>query len=81
MPDDRIFNKLAVILLVVDMFFALSCRRQRLCKSPRRRRHMEDESAIDSMASLIGQTLYSKEGKMIHPMLPGKESYGISLQI
>jgi hypothetical protein len=42
---------------------------------------MEDGSAIDIMASLIGQMLYSKEGKMIRPMLPGKESYGISLQV
>ena len=29
MPDDSIFNKLAVILLVVDMIFALSPRRGR----------------------------------------------------
>jgi exoribonuclease R len=54
--------------------------------------YVEDGSAIDIMASLIGQTLYSKEGKMIRPMLPaayseracsllpGKESYGVSLQ-
>lgn len=54
--------------------------------------YIEDGSAIDIMASLIGQTLYSKEGKMIRPMLPaaysehacsllpGKESYGVSLQ-
>jgi exoribonuclease R len=54
--------------------------------------YVEDGGAIDIMASLIGQTLYSKEGKMIRPMLPaayseqacsllpGKESYGVSLQ-
>ena len=54
--------------------------------------YVEDGGAIDIMASLIGQTLYSKEGNMIRPMLPtayseqacsllpGKESYGISLQ-
>ena len=54
--------------------------------------YVEDGSAIDIMASLIGQTLYSKEGKMIRPMLPaayseqacsllpGKTSYGVSLQ-
>ena len=53
---------------------------------------VEDGSAIDIMASLIGQTLYSKEGKVLRPMLPsdysekacsllpGKQSYGISLQ-
>lgn len=54
--------------------------------------YVEDGSAIDIMASLIGQTLYSKEGKMIRPMLPAayseqacsllpeKTSYGVSLQ-
>ena len=54
--------------------------------------YVEDGGAIDIMASLIGQTLYSKEGKVIRPMLPsaysehacsllpGKESYGVSLQ-
>jgi len=53
---------------------------------------VEDGSAIDIMASLIGQTLYDTDGRMLRPMLPkeyseetcslrpGKESYGISLQ-
>lgn len=53
---------------------------------------VEDGGAIDIMASLIGQTLYNKEGKVLRPMLPsaysekecsllpGKQSYGISLQ-
>ena len=53
---------------------------------------VEDGDAIDIMASLIGQTLYNKEGKVLRPMLPsaysekacsllpGKQSYGISLQ-
>ena len=54
--------------------------------------YVEDGSAVDIMASLIGQTLYSKEGKVLRPMLPtayseracsllpGKESHGISFQ-
>jgi exoribonuclease R len=53
--------------------------------------YVEDGSAIDIMASLIGQTLYTAEGTIIRSMLPkeyeqvcsllpGKESYGISLQ-
>ena len=53
---------------------------------------VEDGGAVDIMASLIGQTLYDKNGKVIRPMLPeeysekgcslipGKESYGVSLQ-
>ena len=53
---------------------------------------VEDGSAIDIMASLIGQTLYDLEGRVIRPMLPthyseqacsllpGKDCYGISLQ-
>jgi len=53
---------------------------------------VEDGGAIDIMASLISQTLYSKEGVVLRPMLPstysekacsllpGKKSYGISLQ-
>jgi len=53
---------------------------------------VEDGGAVDIMASLIGQTLYDKSGKVIRPMLPeeysesgcslipGKESYGVSLQ-
>ena len=52
---------------------------------------VEDGGAVDIMASLIGQTLYDKNGKVIRPMLPeeysekgcslipGKESYGVSL--
>lgn len=54
--------------------------------------YVEDGSAIDIMASLIGQTLYDLNGKVIRPMIPsaysegvcslvpGKKSYGISLQ-
>ena len=54
--------------------------------------YVEDGGAIDIMASLINQTLYNKEGMVIRPMLPsayseeacsllpGKKSYGISLQ-
>jgi exoribonuclease R len=53
--------------------------------------YVEDGSAIDIMASLIGQTLYTAEGTIIRSMLPkeyeqvcsllpDKESYGISLQ-
>lgn len=54
--------------------------------------YVEDGSAIDILASLIGQTLYSSDGKVIRPMLPaeysegacsllpGKQSYGVSLQ-
>ena len=54
--------------------------------------YVEDGSAIDIMASLIGQTLYSRTGQMLRPMLPaayseeacsllpGKTSYGVSLQ-
>jgi exoribonuclease R len=53
--------------------------------------YVEDGTAIDIMASLIGQTLYTAEGTIIRSMLPkeyeqvcsllpGKESYGISLQ-
>jgi exoribonuclease R len=53
---------------------------------------VEDGDAIDIMASLISQTLYSKDGTVLRPMLPsaysekacsllpGKKSYGISLQ-
>ena len=53
---------------------------------------VEDGGAIDIMASLISQTLYSKDGAVLRPMLPstysekacsllpGKKSYGISLQ-
>jgi exoribonuclease R len=53
---------------------------------------IEDGDSIDIMASLIGQTLYDKNGKVLRPMLPeeysekkcsllpGKESYGVSLQ-
>jgi exoribonuclease R len=53
---------------------------------------VEDGGAIDIMASLINQTLYSKDGTVLRPMLPpeysekacsllpGKDSYGISLQ-
>lgn len=53
---------------------------------------IEDGDAIDIMASLIGQTLYDINGKVIRPMLPeeyserkcslipGKESYGVSLE-
>lgn len=53
--------------------------------------YVEDGSAIDIMASLIGQTLYSADGTIIRSMLPkeyeqacsllpDKKSYGISLQ-
>ena len=54
--------------------------------------YVEDGSALDIMASLIGQTLYSRTGQMLRPMLPaayseqacsllpGKTSYGVSLQ-
>lgn len=53
---------------------------------------VEEGSAIDIMASLIGQTLYDTDGHVLRPMLPaeysekacsllpGKECYGISLQ-
>ena len=53
---------------------------------------VEEGSAIDIMASLIGQTLYDTDGRVLRPMLPaeyseqacsllpGKERYGISLQ-
>jgi exoribonuclease R len=52
---------------------------------------VEDGGAVDIMASLIGQTLYDAEGRVIRPMLPsdysekvcsllpGKPGYGISL--
>jgi exoribonuclease R len=54
--------------------------------------YVEDGSPVDIMASLIGQTLYDKNGTVLRPMLPpvyseetcsllsGKESYGISMQ-
>lgn len=53
--------------------------------------YVDDGSAIDIMASLIGQTLYSADGTIIRSMLPkeyehacsllpDKKSYGISLQ-
>jgi len=54
--------------------------------------YVEDCSAVDIMASLIGQTLYDNKGAIIRPMLPaafsekvcsllpGKESNGVSLQ-
>lgn len=54
--------------------------------------YVEDGGAIDIMASLIGQTLYDTDGRVIRPMLPaeysekacsllpGKESHGISFQ-
>jgi len=54
--------------------------------------YVSDGSAIDIMASLIGQTLYDRDGKVIRPMLPAeyseqacsllpnKDSFGISLQ-
>lgn len=54
--------------------------------------YVEDGSPIDIMASLIGQTLYDSNGKVLRPMLPseysekacsllpGKDSYGVSLQ-
>lgn len=53
---------------------------------------VEDGSAVDIYASLIGQTLYDNDGAILRPMLPkeyseevcslipGKPSYGISLQ-
>ena len=53
---------------------------------------VEDGGAEDIMASLIGQTLYDANGRVLRPMLPpaysekacsllpGKDSYGISLQ-
>ena len=52
--------------------------------------YVEDGDAVDIMASLIGQTLYDVNGRVIRPMLPsayseqacsllpGKDSYGIS---
>lgn len=54
--------------------------------------YVEDGSVVDIYASLIGQTLYDKNGKVLRPMLPKeysedvcslkpeRESYGISLQ-
>jgi len=53
--------------------------------------YIEDGSAIDIMASLIGQTLYDQNGTIIKPMLPeayqnecsllpNKLSYGLSMQ-
>ena len=54
--------------------------------------YVEDGSSVDILASLIGQTLYDPEGKVLRPMLPAsyseqhcsllmdKESYGVSLQ-
>jgi exoribonuclease R len=54
--------------------------------------YVEDGSAIDILASLIGETLYDSNGKVIRPMLPaeysegacsllpGKVSHGVSLQ-
>ena len=54
--------------------------------------YVEDGSAVDIMASLIGQTLYDQEGRVLRPMLPaeysekacsllpGKDSHGISFQ-
>jgi exoribonuclease R len=53
---------------------------------------VEDGGAVDIFASLIGQTLYDNNGNVLRPMLPkeyseeicslipGKPSYGISLQ-
>jgi len=53
---------------------------------------VEEGGAVDIMASLIGQTLYDTDGRVLRPMLPaeyseqtcsllpGKECYGISLQ-
>jgi exoribonuclease R len=53
---------------------------------------VEDGGVVDIFASLIGQTLYDSDGNVIRPMLPkeyseeicslipGKSSYGISLQ-
>jgi exoribonuclease R len=55
-------------------------------------RFVEDGGPVDIYASLIGQTLYSTDGHVLRPMLPaeysekecslipGKQSYGISLQ-
>lgn len=54
--------------------------------------YVDDGSAIDILASLIGETLYDSEGRVIRPMLPaeysegacsllpGRPSYGVSLQ-
>lgn len=54
--------------------------------------YVEDGGVVDTYASLIGQTLYDISGTVLRPMLPkeysedmcslipGKESYGISLQ-
>ena len=54
--------------------------------------YVEDGTTVDIFASLIGQTLYDNSGTVLRPMLPreyseepcslipGKESYGISLQ-
>jgi exoribonuclease R len=53
--------------------------------------YVEDGSAIDIMASLIGQTLYDENGTILRAMLPaayenacsllpGKKSHGISMQ-
>ena len=54
--------------------------------------YIEDGGAVDIYASLIGQTLYDNNGSVLRPMLPkeyseevcslipGKPSYGISLQ-
>ena len=53
--------------------------------------YVEDGTAIDIMASLINQTLYSADGEILRAMLPleyeracsilpGKTSYGISMQ-
>jgi len=54
--------------------------------------YVEDGSSVDILASLIGQTLYDPDGKVLRPMLPsayseqacsllpGKKTYGISLQ-
>ena len=53
--------------------------------------YVEEHTAIDIMASLIGQTLYDKDGTILRHMLPnayeeacsllpGKKSYGISLE-
>jgi exoribonuclease R len=53
---------------------------------------VEDGGAVDIFASLIGQTLYDTDGSILRPMLPkeyseeicslipGKPSYGVSLQ-
>jgi hypothetical protein len=55
--------------------------------------YVQDGSEIDIMASLIGQTLYDLEGRVIRPMLPveysekacslypGKTNVGVSLQM